>query len=74
VVYPNPAKEWIRITLPDNQEIQHIDVFNSSGRFIQTLSAPEKVVSIQNLPQGLYVLRISTGTGNRYFSKIIKMN
>lgn len=65
-IYPNPAKDFIRIDLPGaNAYRQEVRIFDLSGRLVLSASAVEsqgKIV-IENLSSGLYVVRVLRDSG-----------
>ncbi|HYG17151.1 MAG TPA: T9SS type A sorting domain-containing protein [Bacteroidia bacterium] len=72
-VYPNPARDQIIISLPENIEAFYYDIFDLQGRMIITGKAEsrETTISLQGLQPGLYVLNVRAG-GFITQSKIIK--
>ncbi len=69
VVYPNPSSEIISVHSPNN--INSITVYSLDGRTIQTYLNPitgtDFTIKVQNLPIGLYTLKVNTDNGT--FSK-----
>ena len=61
VVYPNPAKESIRILgIEANSQVE---IFNSLGELVRTVSAnPEQEIGIRDLAEGLYLVRCGKAT------------
>jgi hypothetical protein len=72
-VYPNPVRDHLYIF--SESEISRISVFNSFGACIQVLtdeSGNTKHINTNNLPSGLYILKIETKTGME-IKKFVKM-
>ena len=70
-VYPNPAKNLIRIASNSNNEINSIDLFSVIGEKLESLKnrhEKEVELSLGSLNAGIYVLRIN----NKENIKIIK--
>lgn len=69
VVYPNPSSEIISVHSPNN--INSITIYSIDGRTIQTYLNPitgtDFTIKVQNLPIGLYTLKVNTDKGT--FSK-----
>ena len=69
VVYPNPSSEIISVHSPNN--INSITVYSIDGRSIQTyinpITSSDFTIKVQNLPVGLYTLKVNTDSGT--FSK-----
>lgn len=62
LVYPNPAKDKVMILT--NEEILDISVFNSAGKKLNgtEMNQEEKWIDFTQLPEGIYVMEIITGT------------
>jgi len=58
-IYPNPASSLISIET--EAVVNSISIFNITGKLVQTETT--KSFSIQNLPVGVYIARISTPIG-----------
>jgi len=59
-VYPNPATD--QITVDTDNQIDHISVYNMSGKEMMSISNA-KTVNIKTLPSGNYLLKISDAEG-----------
>ena len=72
-VYPNPAKD--NITVIGKDEIQTIELFNINGQVIKSIQCNCKIQTIElnDLNDGLYILRGKTLTGF-FTKKIVKQN
>ncbi len=65
-IYPNPARESIRIRLPDkSQRLTRVEFYDLSGRLVQEVSglSPSTEISLSNLPQGMYLVKGITKSG-----------
>lgn len=59
-LYPNPVADKLYIDTPDFDTIKIIELFDNAGRKVNfTLLAPA-VLSLTNLPNGIYTVRITT--------------
>jgi hypothetical protein len=63
-VYPNPASDAWTISTPNNI-IRSVQVFNVLGKSVATVfdNDSEASVSVQSLPSGIYLARITTDQG-----------
>ena len=52
-IYPNPAQEMIRFSLP---EINKVEIFNSIG--VKVISSAEAVINISHLSKGMYIAKV----------------
>lgn len=68
-VYPNPFTVNVKINLPENVAIQQVEVINSIGQTVYETKTSQ--LELENVPSGLYVVRVSTNHGN-ITKKIIK--
>ena len=74
LVYPNPIIDNATIKLPDAVEIKQIDIINVYGRTVRTIDKVySNIVSFQreNLPNGIYFIRIRAK--ETYLKKVIIM-
>jgi len=69
IAYPNPTTDTVTVSMPNAAVVQKIAVYNSLGQLVRTEA--KNTVSLQNLANGNYYLRIYTAEGN-YAKKIIK--
>ncbi|NEN25853.1 T9SS type A sorting domain-containing protein [Cryomorpha ignava] len=59
-VYPNPAREFITIQLPDkNQRLTQVQLYDLNGRLVQEVNIVDASgkIDLINLPQGMYVVK-----------------
>jgi len=63
-VYPNPAQDHIRFSLPDMSNHAEMQVMSSQGKVIKTLTfnavAGEISTGVSGLPDGIYLIRLLT--------------
>ncbi len=66
-IYPNPAKETLYISMPDNMPILKLTIFDILGTLIYTealdTSTNSRSLNVTNLIPGNYMLRIATENG-----------
>lgn len=72
-MYPNPAVNSVKIQLPSGASKAKVEVFNYSGQLIkkEEITARNNSVNIQNLAQGLYVLKVNAN-GKLGVKKLVK--
>ncbi|MDR0370675.1 MAG: choice-of-anchor J domain-containing protein [Prevotellaceae bacterium] len=58
-IYPNPAKNRVHINCPDLSDIQ---LFNIQGKEVMSVTAnsEQATVDVSNLPEGHYLVRVTT--------------
>ncbi|MEN8115489.1 MAG: Ig-like domain-containing protein [Bacteroidota bacterium] len=64
-VYPNPARNTIKIEAIKN--IRSVAIYNLSGQFIQKedINRPESIIDIAHLETGVYFVKIETALGTK---------
>ncbi|MCG8326966.1 MAG: T9SS type A sorting domain-containing protein [Chitinophagales bacterium] len=72
-VFPNPFSEQINITLLDSEGESQVTVYDLNGRLITktVMHSQSHTIDTSELPQGLYLIRITNTLGNKEF-KIVK--
>ena len=70
-VYPNPFSTEVHVTLPINETITGVEVFDLIGKKVFQTTNPDTDFRI-NTPNGLYFLKVSSDAGKVYKAKIIK--
>jgi hypothetical protein len=72
-IYPNPAKDYIKISWPGMKEAQ-IALVDSYGRMVQTaiLNQGNALLTLKaDLPRGLYFVRVIGNNAAVYSRKVI---
>jgi len=73
VVFPNPFSNHIFISPQGNEQIHKIRLFTADGRLLQEISQLKEYYLLSHLPEGIYLLEISTSK-NTTIRKIVKSN
>lgn len=71
-IFPNPAKTLVSVVSPDGMLIDYAQLLTLQGEVIETVNGNHQKqveLSLENIPSGLYVLRISSG-GNSYTKRL----
>ncbi|MBL6949369.1 MAG: T9SS type A sorting domain-containing protein [Bacteroidales bacterium] len=68
-LYPNPAYEWIHVSVKSDISVNEITIFDLSGKAIKRkvpigTNAGSHRIDVSNLPAGLYFLAVSASTGS----------
>jgi photosystem II stability/assembly factor-like uncharacterized protein len=72
VIYPNPSADGIfKIVNWETIQAQTLSVFDINGRLITTPN-DKGVIDLTNQKQGIYVVVIDDGKGNKTYQKLIK--
>ncbi len=75
IIYPNPADNFIYVSINSNENINKIQINNVEGKLMQTVKnfKPKKIeIDISEFPAGLYFVEIETTTNQRYVYKVLK--
>ncbi len=72
-LYPNPATDFVRISLPDSGAPVQVSVWDATGDLIRedVLQAYERVVRLEVLSPGIYFVRVLQD-GQPFVGKVIK--
>lgn len=73
IIYPNPTKDMIYFKMPENDIGEEIEFFDISGRVMYSAKINENKLNIENIPAGLYLIRIKTLKNELYHSKVLKL-
>ena len=62
-IYPNPTSGMLNVT--SNEEIDSVEIFNSIGNSVisSKVSGNSSAIDMNNLPNGMYFVRVSTANG-----------
>lgn len=63
VIYPNPAVDYIRFSLPDGINISGFEVFDMAGRKIESNSLYADFIDVRKYSKGVYFLGLKTDIG-----------
>jgi hypothetical protein len=73
-IYPNPAKDAVRIDVPYGFNLSDITIVNSNGKIVHHLDVKNQNtqidIDIKGLPSGLYVIQIQSEDGRINRSRI----
>lgn len=70
VLYPNPTNGnqlWFSI----DENISYLGIYNLMGQNVLQLEQPESPINISDLKSGVYLIKISSQSGNEYISRFI---
>jgi hypothetical protein len=63
MIYPNPVKEVMTISLKEKAVIRSVTISSMSGKSFTTFVRDGKQISVAGLPSGMYILTIDTTKG-----------
>lgn len=59
-IYPNPAKGELRIAIPNSLIVEQMQLSDSSARVVKQFPGKARILNVDDLPPGSYVLSIIT--------------
>jgi hypothetical protein len=73
-IYPNPATNFIRLSLPANDMIDTVKIFSANGQLMQTVTGEKTLTNmdVKALPGGFYNLHANTRTGKLFLATFLK--
>ncbi|WP_417238057.1 T9SS type A sorting domain-containing protein [Bizionia sp.] len=63
-IYPNPATDYVHIKTPNSIQIKSTVLIDMNGKVVKQIQSHLEKIEISNLPQGIYLLQITTETGS----------
>jgi len=71
-VIPNPARDELTIVNSTSLGVADVTIFNNSGKLIRTVQDNlQRPLAINDLPNGLYILRIRLSNGKEVIKKVV---
>ncbi len=69
-VYPNPVVDLLK--LESDVEISALSILDITGKVIETIDKPAESISMRNLPEGIYILKLSLKNEGTVYTRITK--
>jgi len=71
-LYPNPCKDVLNITLPEEMNQAYVDILDISGKKILSArkSVNSRAIDISDLSEGIYLVRVNDGS-RTFVNKLI---
>lgn len=72
-VYPNPANDVINLTVLGDELSYNVMIFNQLGQIVKSLTTQENLttINVADLNQGIYLVKISSSSGETFTKKIV---
>lgn len=71
VLYPNPTRNNIRIEYNGYEKICGVQLISNNGRIINSFDGSIRQISTEDLPDGVYIIRLQTVNGSIVTKKIV---
>ncbi|VBB48368.1 exported hypothetical protein [uncultured Paludibacter sp.] len=68
-IYPNPAKNYINIQT--KEDIKSIEIVNSAGSVVSISNGNVHVLSVNNLTNGTYIIKVKNNSNKYYITKLV---
>lgn len=64
-LYPNPVNDQLTVEVFDDEVLNAIEIYTVQGRLVKNSieSVQKKVISVQDLTEGLYLVKVNTNKG-----------
>ncbi|KFF19356.1 pectate lyase family protein [Flavobacterium hydatis] len=62
MLYPNPVKDYLRISNP-NQNVEKVTIYNMNGSIVKTTGKNIETIDMSHLIPGNYLVKLQTGEG-----------
>jgi glucose/arabinose dehydrogenase len=69
-LYPNPAHDILQLRTAE--DIMAADVYDLSGNHVQSFQNPGTEISVTDLPEGVYVVKVQHASGQLFINKFVK--
>jgi len=63
MIYPNPVTDRLVISGTNEIQLDGIEIYDITGRLIQTVQKDYRVINTSQLSKGTYMLRLFTSEG-----------
>jgi hypothetical protein len=74
LIYPNPSRDYINVAIRDNNESTTIEIIDFNGAIIKSIKSKEQeiVLDVNDVNEGIYILRTSNSKGSKVINLVIK--
>ncbi len=73
VVYPNPARRFIQVEMSDVFSNKSYQIINENGYILRRGILELKAISLDNIPNGVYCLRVFDANGSVWCCRFLKI-
>jgi len=72
ILYPNPAKDILKISGDIKADITTAHIYDMSGKLVKTTAVTDAAVPVQSLAKGTYIIILQDIHGKQHSTKFIK--
>ncbi len=69
-IFPNPATDILNISINNNLILEKVTIYNNLGKVVKV--ANDKIINIDNLSSGIYLVEVTTNKGKAVKKLIVK--
>lgn len=62
LIYPNPVKNMLNITIPKTGKVDSAEIYDMSGKKVKSIDNLDNAVNVSELSVGNYTLKVKSGT------------
>ncbi len=74
-IFPNPVTDNLRISIKNHVDnIQLSDLTGTVFKEYRQINSDDFIISMKDIPNGMYIIQITDNSKNQYHEKIIKTN
>jgi ASPIC and UnbV/Secretion system C-terminal sorting domain/FG-GAP-like repeat len=71
-IFPNPTSDILNISLKNKTDIKNIEIYDISGKLLETKNSNTSVFDTKNLSSGSYIILLQDSENKLYSEKFIK--
>lgn len=72
IIFPNPANNFINISVKENNQISQVEVMDINGKLIRTINNQFTNIDVSDLTSGIYIVKVLSNEGLISNSKFVK--
>ena len=71
-IYPNPASDFLMFNASLSKTVKSVEIINANGNTVHKgTSVPASGINVSQLPEGLYLIKITSKDGGQYVQKVL---
>jgi hypothetical protein len=71
-IYPNPTSDFLMFNASLSKTVKSVEIINANGNTVHKgTSVPASGINVSQLPEGLYLIKITSKDGGQYVQKVL---
>lgn len=71
-IYPNPTSDFLMFNASLSKTVKSVEIINANGNTVyKGTSVPSSGINVSQLPEGLYLIKITSKDGGQYVQKVL---